>query len=124
MKSHRLAGLGAAALALSLIAATPAAARTPYDGNWSVVIVTERGSCDPAYRYNLLISNGIVSYPGDSSFSVYGRVVRNGAVSVTVARGGQRADGTGRLSGNYGSGRWRGVGASSECSGRWMAERR
>ena len=31
----------------------PAAARTPYDGNWSVLIVTNTGPCDRGYRYGL-----------------------------------------------------------------------
>lgn len=124
MNSQRLACLGATVIALSCSVATPVTARTPYDGSWSVVIVTERGSCDSAYRYNLAIRNGIVSYPGDSSFTVYGRVAKNGAVQVTVMRGGQRADGAGRLSATYGSGRWRGAGSAAECSGRWMAEKR
>jgi hypothetical protein len=124
MKPQHFACLGATVLALSCIVATPVTARTPYDGSWSVVIVTERGSCDSAYRYNLAITNGIVSYPGDNSFQVYGRVGKNGAVQVSVARGGQRADGSGQLTPTYGNGRWRGAGSAAECSGRWMAEKR
>ena len=27
----------------------PAAARTPYDGDWSVAITTRSGGCDPAF---------------------------------------------------------------------------
>jgi len=43
---------------------------------------------------------------------------------VSVAKGGQRANGSGRLSGNVGSGTWRGGGSSSGCSGSWTAEKR
>src|SRR5436190_1489484 len=49
--------IGAAALAPS-----PASARSVYDGNWSVLIVTNKGSCDRAYRYGLSIRNGSVIY--------------------------------------------------------------
>jgi hypothetical protein len=113
--------LVAAATACS--AAGVATAASPYDGRWSVVIQTERGQCDQAYRYGLMISNGNVTYAGDSSFDVRGRVAPNGAVHVRVARGAAYADGNGHLSQNTGSGVWRGVGSGS-CSGRWFAERR
>ena len=100
-----------------------AAARTPYDGVWSVLIVTDSGTCDRGYRYELRISNGNVTYD-DPSFRVSGRVVAGGRVSVTVARGDQQASGTGRLSRDYGQGLWRGGSPSAQCSGHWEAERR
>ncbi len=99
------------------------AAATVYDGRWSVVIQTEKGSCDAAYRYGLSIVNGNVSYAGDSAFEVQGRVASNGSVHVRVARGATYADGKGRLSRDAGAGVWRGVGEGA-CSGRWSAERR
>ena len=78
--------------ALTLLAATvpasaPASARSNYDGKWSVLIVTHKGTCDRAYRYPVKIDNGSVGYAGDSSFTVSGKVGENGAVSVKVARG-------------------------------------
>ena len=103
--------------------AKAAIAATPYDGRWSVVIQTDRGSCDRAYRYGIAINNGIVSYAGDNSFNIRGQVARNGAVHVRVARGSSYADGHGRLSSDFGSGTWRGVG-SGVCSGSWSAEKR
>src|SRR5262249_30488497 len=116
--------LGAALLvaaAAALPSTTMAFAASPYDGRWSVVIQTDRGACDRAYRYGIAIQNGHVGYAGDNSFNVSGQVGRNGAVSVRVSRGGSYAAGTGRLSGSSGSGTWRGVG-SGVCSGRWFAE--
>jgi hypothetical protein len=113
--------LVAAATAWS--AAGAAIAASPYDGRWSVVIQTDRGNCDQAYRYGLSIVNGNVTYAGDSAFDVRGRVASNGAVHVRVSHGASYADGNGRLSQNTGSGVWRGVG-SGTCSGRWFAERR
>ncbi len=100
-----------------------ASAGSPFDGRWSVVVETQRGNCDRAYRYGLLIANGNVSYVGEASFDIRGRVAGNGAVHVRVSRGSTYADGHGRLSRNNGSGVWKGVG-DGVCSGRWFAERR
>ena len=99
-------------------------AATAFDGNWSVLIVTNSGQCDPAYRYGLVIRNGQVIYEGDAAVNVAGRVSGNGAVNVRVSAGSQSADGTGRLSSAQGSGKWRGNGSSGTCSGTWSAERR
>ena len=43
---------------LPLLRPPLAVARTNYDGNWSVLIVTKSGPCDAAYRYGLSIRNG------------------------------------------------------------------
>ena len=100
-----------------------AMARTPFDGAWSVLIVTDQGTCDRAYRYALRIADGQVTYD-NPSFSVSGRVDGTGHVRVAVAAGGQSATGYGRLSGNYGQGSWSGRSSISQCSGHWEAERR
>jgi hypothetical protein len=112
----------AATLALPWTA-TQAQARGPYDGNWSVLIVTDSGTCDRAYRYALKIADGRVFYD-DPSFNVSGHVDARGNVSVGVSAGGQSANGSGHLSGNYGDGRWSGRSSTSACSGHWEAERR
>src|SRR5262249_49779943 len=44
--------------------ATESTARSPYDGAWSVLIVTTRGDCDRAYRYGISIINGYIRYEG------------------------------------------------------------
>lgn len=110
------AALGAAAIA------TPAKAGPAYDGSWSVLIVTEKGDCDRAYRYPVQITNGAVGYAGQASFNVSGRVGANGAITVTVSRGDKSARGSGQLAGSTGGGAWKT--GSGECSGRWTAERR
>ena len=115
-----LAGLMLAAT----LAPSPAAARTNFDGNWSVLIVTDSGTCDRGYRYGLSIRNGRVFYEGSAAVNVNGQVSPNGRVQVRVWAGSQRANGAGRLSSNYGSGTWRGAGSSSSCAGSWTAERR
>src|SRR5919112_6659137 len=106
-----------AILAASAVPAAPApisAGKANFDGTWSVLIVTEQGKCDRAYRYPVRISNGSVGYAGEASFNVSGKVGANGAVTVTVSRGSQSANGAGQLSASGGSGRW--TAGSGECS--------
>lgn len=114
----------ASTLALVCIAsiAQGATARTPYDGAWTVLIVTERGSCDRAYRYGVEIVDGIVRYDGAVNFT--GQVAKNGNVRVSVAGGNSRASGSGKLSRNTGAGNWVGYSGSDACSGYWQAQRR
>ena len=38
--------------------AAPIASAKGFDGGWSVLIVTEKGTCDRAYRYPVKIENG------------------------------------------------------------------
>ena len=114
--------LSAVAVGASLSTA-PAIARTSFDGNWSVLIVTDAGSCDRAYRYALHIENGRVSY-NDPSFDISGHVDAHGHVRVSVTYGQQHANGTGRISADYGTGQWSGNSSTSRCSGHWEAERR
>src|SRR5262249_60997809 len=80
--------------AATAYAAMPAQAKTNFDGNWSVVIITEKGTCDRSYRYPVKISDGSVGYAGEASFDVSGRVNPNGKVTVTVSRGDRRASGS------------------------------
>jgi hypothetical protein len=118
VRASLLAGVCAAS---SLSSAT---ARTAYDGQWSVLIVTQQGTCDRAYRYGVQIVDGIVRYDGGGPINLSGRVMQNGAVQVTVSSGGSRADGAGRLSRTIGHGNWQGRSGSGACSGYWEAERR
>ncbi len=121
-----LAGFLAIAAVPSASAAAKAKAQATgaYDGLWSVLIITEQGTCDRGYRYAVRINRGRVSHadPSGSSFRISGSVAGGGAARVNVARGDQSASGTGRLSRNAGSGRWKS--AKGECSGVWQAERR
>ena len=101
---------------------TIAASKAAFDGQWSVLIVTEKGRCDRAYRYPVRIANGTVGYAGTAPFNISGSVGANGAVTVTVSRGSQSATGIGRMSATDGTGTW--TAGSGDCSGTWSAERR
>jgi hypothetical protein len=120
LRNFALAGVFALSAAAVSVIASPATSAPGHDGLWSVVIVTERGTCDRAYRYPVRISRGQVINAGDSPVTISGRVGDNGALTVTVSHGNQRAIGSGRLSGANGTGTWRG----GDCSGTWEAERR
>ena len=99
------------------------AARTAFDGRWSVVISTRSGSCEPQYRFGVRIINGNLTYEGGGAANAQGRVSPNGGVTVSVSSGPQAANGQGRLSRDYGSGTWRGQGPGGACSGAWQAWR-
>jgi hypothetical protein len=122
-RSVIVAGLSALLAAAWLWASPSAVASTRFDGAWSVLIVTDQGTCDRAYRYALRIADGRVYYD-DPSFSVSGGVDGAGRVQVGLSAGGQSANGYGRLFGNYGEGSWSGHSSTSQCSGHWQAERR
>jgi hypothetical protein len=95
-----------------------------FDGDWSVLIQTRLGNCDPAYRYGVRIENGEIFNAGGEAVALEGRVARSGAVRVSVSAGNQEAQGAGRLSRTSGGGSWRGQGSLGVCSGTWVAERR
>jgi hypothetical protein len=111
-------------VALACTAITgPAFAATRYDGDWSVVIMTRSGACDPSIRYGVQINNGRV-IAGSGGADVQGRVSPAGAVRVSVQSGGAWAQGSGRLGSVSGGGVWQGQGGSGACSGTWVAQRR
>jgi hypothetical protein len=115
----------ASILLLALLAWFPHIAHAAvYDGTWSVLVITDRGTCDRAYRYTVGINGGKVRFRGTDQVNLSGRVDRAGRVQVAISRGSQSAIGTGRLSADTGTGTWRGRSGGQQCSGRWEAERR
>jgi hypothetical protein len=119
---NKLLGMGAfgALVAATTLASTASFAAPRFDGLWSVSVVTEKGDCDPGYRYPIRISNGQLVNAGDTAFNISGKVGQTGAITVTVAAAGKSATGSGQLAGNAGGGHW----AGGACSGSWTAERR
>jgi hypothetical protein len=118
----------AGAVALAVLAgnlAAPAHAALPNknDGRWSIEVITEKGDCDRAYRYSVLVENGKARYAGSEPIAVSGSVAPSGAVKGSIAYGENRAHVSGKLSEVSGTGQWTWSG-SRTCSGRWNAERR
>ena len=118
-----LSWLGASALAALTLAPQARAQTNRFDGNWSVEVVTEQGGCDRAYRYSVIVQNGRARYGGPENFNVNGQVQPSGSVSASISRGQDRANVSGRLSGNAGRGTWSTSGGRV-CSGYWNAEKR
>jgi hypothetical protein len=55
-----------------------AQARSAYDGSWDLLFVTQRGACDPTYKFSVNITDGVVTHPNLVRFR--GHVARSGAV--------------------------------------------
>jgi hypothetical protein len=123
MRSAVNAAVFATVLLAAAGAKSPALAAT-HDGNWSVLIITEKGDCDRAYRYPLAVAGGQVRYAGEAGANVSGTVAAGGAVKVSIRMGDKGASGIGHLSGTAGAGTWRGSGGGASCAGRWEAEKR
>jgi hypothetical protein len=110
-------------LGASSVYPSAAAGPTPYDGVWSVQIMTLRGDCDATFRYPLRIVGGyVVKADNDPNYRVAGRVGHGGAIGVTVSGGGRTATGHGRLTRTLGRGVWHT--STGQCSGQWSAQRR
>jgi hypothetical protein len=113
--------LAVVSIGAAVAASAPAIAKTNFDGTWSVVVVTEKGDCDRAYRYPIRINDdGSLINAGSTSFDISGKVSPNGKLVVRLSYGGKSATGQGRLSGASGTGQW----AGGACAGTWTAERR
>jgi hypothetical protein len=119
----RTLSLALAAGAALTIMGGPASAQQQFNGNWSVEVITENGSCDRAYRFPVVIRNGQVRYGGPESIDVSGAVTSSGAIRGSLGRGSAQAMVVGRLMGSTGSGTWTGSG-SLACMGQWRAEKR
>jgi hypothetical protein len=122
----KFAGPLASALAVVLATATLADAaplsRSPFDGRWSVEVITDRGTCDRAYRWSIGIDGGRVTDIGGNVARASGGIDRRGRVDVTLTRNSDVLTARGAASGNWGQGTW--VAPSKQCSGIWRAERR
>ena len=114
----RLNRIGTVLFAFTMagFAGTSALAQEPYDGVWSVTIVTKTGSCEPTASSTLTVTEGKISGAGAD---VSGSIGREGLVRVSI----NGAYANGQLSGNAGSGKWNGASAGIPCSGRWQATR-
>jgi hypothetical protein len=117
MSAFHKANLAILMLAGALLA-TPVAASTTFDGQWSVQIASSSSACTNGASVSIGISNGQVA-SNTATVSASGRVAEAGTISVTLSSGIKRAVGFGRLNGSSGSGTWR----AAMCSGTWTAQR-
>jgi hypothetical protein len=116
--------LAAALMAVAIAGKPTPAIAGAFDGEWTVVVITEHGKCDHSYSYDVRVLNGVVYYHTVTSVSLSGTVSPSGQVRVAIRHHEEGADGSGHLAAQRGGGGWRGSGKDGVCSGRWVAERR
>ena len=123
--SPRLGAIAAAAALTALYipgAADARIARTgAYDGTWSVVFATTRGTCSSGYSVPFTVVGARVTSAGGGRVS--GSVSHAGGVAVQVSVGASHASGGGKLAGVSGAGSWSGIIQGDRCSGTWQATR-
>ena len=121
-RASALPSIFLAALLVAIVAAPgDAAARGAYDGTWNVTFTPQAGNCHASYNAPFIVSGTRVRSGGNGK--VTGGVKPNGAVAVRVSIGLSFANGTGKLAGKSGAGRWSGVITGDQCSGIWQATR-
>jgi hypothetical protein len=115
-ETERIKLLIRAATASCLLGLTSIAeARSLYDGSWDLRFVTQRGTCDPTYEFQVNVNNGLITHPNLVRFRGY--VSPSGAVRASVTVQDKYASGSGRLSDDAARGTWRGYSRTVRCSG-------
>jgi hypothetical protein len=92
-----------------------------YDGTWNVTFSPQAGNCHATNTVPFNVFGTRVSSAGGGK--VTGGISRGGIVSVRITVGASWANGSGRLVGNSGAGRWSGFITGDRCSGIWQASR-
>jgi hypothetical protein len=110
-----------AALAAPATADAATARPGAYDGTWNVMFSPQAGNCHASNTVPFMVLGTRVSSAGGGK--VTGGISRSGVVSVRISVGASWANGSGRLVGNSGAGRWSGVITGDQCSGSWQATR-
>lgn len=112
-----------ATLASGSAAAAPSQGR--FDGSWGIEVLTERGGCEPVYRYYIVIAQNAVrvkSMMGEVSPEVAGRINPTGRIDTRIGAADDPVAIRGRLDSAAGTGTW--TAPARGCGGRWVAERR
>jgi hypothetical protein len=101
-----------------------AAPQSKHDGTWQVQMVTDSGICG-TNSYAITVEQGNVRYQGtagDTPAVINGQIASNGAVNLDIRRSSAKAQASGSLSDQSGSGTWKVD--TYGCSGRWSAQKR
>lgn len=120
----KTAAVTAMGLGIILSSGALAAPRHQHDGTWQVKLVTDSGICG-TNTYAISVEQGNVRYqgtPGDTPAVINGQIGKNGAVSLDIRRSSAKAEASGSLADQSGSGVWKVD--SYGCSGRWNAQKR
>lgn len=119
----RAVALAAAFATISFAAFAKAA---PYDGSWTMVLVTTSGHCG-TIKMGMAVKAGLISATSGKfvrhKISLAGRVASSGATKINGVAGPRQAIGVGQFTSAKGSGKWNGTGPSGVCSGYWVTNR-
>ncbi|WP_026379494.1 hypothetical protein [Afifella pfennigii] len=116
----RKARLAIAAVTVACLA--PAGAKAaPFDGRWSVTVISEYGDCDRRFAIPVAVREGSVRYTGRFTSRASGDVSGEGRVVITFRHEGQVVHATGSLRSTFGNGAWES--ATLACSGTWIARK-
>jgi hypothetical protein len=112
--------------AFTLLSFAALAKAAPYDGSWTMVLVTTSGHCG-TIKMGMAVKGGLISATSGKfvrhKISLAGRIAGSGATKINGVAGPRQAIGTGRFTKVKGSGKWNGTGPSGVCSGYWVAVR-
>jgi hypothetical protein len=116
-----------AALAfLSFASFAPPALAAPFDGSWSMLVVTTSGHCG-RIKVGLAVHGGRISSTSGSfalhPIRVDGLISGSGQTRMNAVAGPRVAKGVGRFTRAKAGGKWTGTGPSGVCSGVWSAVR-
>ena len=116
----------APAAAFATISFAALAKAAPYDGSWTMVLVTTSGHCG-TIKMGMAVKGGHISATSGKfvmhKISLAGRIAGSGATKINGVAGPRQAIGTGHFTKAKGSGKWNGTGPSGVCSGYWVAVR-
>ena len=116
----------ALAAAVTLVGFAALAKAAPYDGSWTMQLVTTSGHCG-VIKMSMAVKAGHISATGGKfvmhKISLAGLIAGSGATKINGVAGPRQAIGTGRFTKAKGSGKWNGTGPSGVCSGYWVALR-
>ena len=116
--------LAACATAALGAASSAASAQAPQDGAWALEIHTQRGACEPLYRYYLVIEGQAVHLrsPFGETSGPLGQLRADGRVDATLGDSEDPVAVKGRLGPSSGAGTW--SAPARRCAGRWSAYKR
>lgn len=125
MTGNRNFALALLAASAILCSAAPAIA-APYDGSWTMIVMTTNGHCG-TIKVGLAITGGKISSTSGKfvmrPIKVAGIVASAGQTKMNAVAGPRQAKGIGRFNRSRGVGEWNGTGPSGVCSGVWTATR-
>jgi hypothetical protein len=125
MTDNRICALALSA-AVTLLSFAALAKPAPFDGAWTMVLVTTSGHCG-VIKIGMAVTGGKISATSGKfvmhKIALAGRISGSGATKINGVAGPRQAIGTGQFTRSKGVGKWNGTGPSGVCSGVWTALR-